>query len=71
MELRGFLPMRGKFDNIPSSKQLCEGSEADKRYLINICLSINKIIIDPRCPIKINRNSVNQFIIERLCDNEW
>ena len=54
------------FDYIPSSKQLCEGEEADKRYLISICLSINKIIIDPRCPIKITRNASNQFSVERI-----
>lgn len=57
--------MRGKFDHIPSSKQLCEGSEADKRYMISICLSINKIIMDPRCPITISRDNGNQFVTER------
>lgn len=64
MELRGFLPLKGKFDKSPSSKQLCTGPEADKRYLINICMTINTIINNPRCPIKIINNN-NQFLIER------
>ncbi|KAK8822512.1 hypothetical protein WA577_005674 [Blastocystis sp. JDR] len=61
VETRGYTPFQGIFDRIPHNTPLCGGEEATIRYMQNVCVTLNRIFIDPRCPVQITKTEDDRF----------
>ena len=63
VEIRGYLPFRGVFDNIAGSHTFCNDEESLIRYMIAICVSFNHLKDDPRCPVHIDKDNHHQYYV--------
>lgn len=78
VEARGFTPFNSLFDRkfsrqlgtqfshcvgIPQGKELCTNNDATIRYMISVCITLNRVFLDPRCPVTITKNDNDLFSV--------